>query len=386
MPRSVRPWATASIAIVGTSAIALAPMEFPDTALPADVQVTNTAVQLNATPTPFEYYPQMLKRSLGNAGDRIAEYLADPLPIVRAIAENQNHAFAEVAAAAADLDPVAFARAVIVAIAQPIVNVARVFGTGQPFEAAAGMPLRVALPFVSGLIAAGSSVADAVHALLRLDVTGAASTLANSPGRVADGVLNGRVDGVSGDFFGLLSPVEEAPVSDRLTGPVSFLIHSLQEMGDAIAPHAPMTALADPAAAPDLAAPTVTVHAAVPSVKHAAAQGRTSTSPAPAENPAPAEATTTAAPTPSDDAPAAATTVPDRPEKADAPETDAAPTHDTIHEVSRDTDDAATSSGAVSAHRTRTGSSGRFGSTGAGTTPGSDSNTGKDTSSDPSEG
>ena len=260
MPKSVRPWLTAAVAIAGVGAISLAPLE---PAAKTDVRVENTAVLVDQSPSPFEYYPQVLQRSASNANDLVDEYLADPLPVVRAIADNQNKALADAVTAAAELDPGAFVHAVVAAVSQPVTGLVKVVGSGEPFETASSMLVRLALPVVSGVLAAGAAMADVAKAFAHLDVVNAVSGLLNVPGRVADGLLNGRVDGQHEEYFGLLGKVVEAPVSEQISGPVDYLIHSLQGIGDTIASSAPApapasTPVAGPAVAPDLGSPAVT--------------------------------------------------------------------------------------------------------------------------------
>ncbi len=93
MPNSVRPWITAGVAMVGAGLIAVTP---PQPA-PTEVRVATAAVLIDAAPSPFEYYPQVVQRSLGSAGDRLDEYLADPAPVLRALAHNRYRAVADVA-------------------------------------------------------------------------------------------------------------------------------------------------------------------------------------------------------------------------------------------------------------------------------------------------
>lgn len=221
------------IAVAGAGVIAVAPFE--PTPAGHTFRITNSAVELESSPKPTDYYPQMVMRSLENASDRLSEYLAAPFPIVTAVAGNQYASLTDIVDAVEDGDVVEIVDAAIRAIAIPVTNLVKVVGSGQPFEMTASLIVRLALPIVSGVIAAGSTVGDVVESLLDLDVIGAASAVTNLPARIVDGFLNGRVDGVSDDYYGILAPMAEEPVSDQLTGPVSFLIESLQDIGDTIA-------------------------------------------------------------------------------------------------------------------------------------------------------
>ena len=87
MAKSIRPWATAVIAVVGAGVVAVAPFEPLG---PGDtIRITPSAVEIDSSPSPTAYYPQVVMRSLDNAGDRLSEYLAAPLPIVTAVAGTQ---------------------------------------------------------------------------------------------------------------------------------------------------------------------------------------------------------------------------------------------------------------------------------------------------------
>ncbi|HEY9265026.1 MAG TPA: hypothetical protein VIQ11_10510 [Mycobacterium sp.] len=251
MSRSLRPWVTTGVAVVGAGVIAVAPVEPTPH---ADVRIANSAVDLTAAPSPFEYYPQVLMRSLANTGDRLDEYFADPFPVVRAIAESQLEALDSILGAAVSHDPAAVVRAIVDAVARPVLNLARVVSTGEPLETAVGFLVRLALPVVSGVFAAGAAVGDVAEALFDLDIVGAVNAATNIPARVVDGFLNGVVDGETHAYYGFVDPVFEAPVVDQMTGPVAFLIESIQDVGETIS-----TSPSPAGQVPDLAAPTMTL-------------------------------------------------------------------------------------------------------------------------------
>ncbi|ABM12758.1 MULTISPECIES: hypothetical protein [Mycolicibacterium] len=278
MPNSIRPWVTAGVAVVGVGVIAVAPLE-PVTPR-TGIQITSAALELAAA-APFDYYPRVVSRSLANAGDRLGEYLAAPLPIVRAVADNQYEAFAELVNAVGAGDVAAVLRAVVRAIATPVVNLAKVAGSGEPFRTVAGVIARLALPVVSGALAAGAGVADVVEALLDLDLVAAFNAVTNLPARIVDGLLNGRVDGVDDTYYGLLTPAIEAPVVDQLTGPVEFLIDSLQDIGDTISSPTGVGA----AEVPAVGAATVTLPAVSVAQDPASSGGKSPAQPAPTAPP-----------------------------------------------------------------------------------------------------
>lgn len=250
MPKVVRPWLTVGVATLGIGAIVAAPPSAPK----GEVRIANSAIVEHETQGPLQYYPDVLSRSLTNARRLVAEYLEDPLPVVRAVADNQHRAVTEVLRAAADLDPEAFAQAVLSAVNQPVASLGRVVARGEPVRTANSLLVRLALPAASGVLAGGAGVADVVDAATDLDPVRVAGGLVNLPARTMDGLLNGRVDGERDEYFGLLGAVVEAPVSDQISGPVDYLIGSLQDIGDTIAaPSADADALAHTAAPPGVA-------------------------------------------------------------------------------------------------------------------------------------
>ncbi|KKE98702.1 hypothetical protein [Mycolicibacterium obuense] len=250
MPKVVRPWLTVGVAALGIGAIVAAPSPAPK----GELRIENSAIVQHETQGPLQYYPDVLSRSLTNARRLVAEYLEDPLPVVRAVADNQHRAVTEVQRAAADLDPEAFAQAVLSALNQPVASLGRVVARGEPVRTANSLLVRLALPAASGVLAGGAGVADVVDAATDLNPVRVAGGLANLPARTMDGLLNGRVDGERDEYFGLLGAVVEAPVSEQISGPVDYLIGSLQDIGDTIAaPSSDADALTHTAAPPGAA-------------------------------------------------------------------------------------------------------------------------------------
>ncbi|MEW5808876.1 MAG: hypothetical protein AB1925_05420 [Actinomycetota bacterium] len=259
MPKSVRPWLTVAVATLG---VGVMPVASTQSVSKSELRVENTAATRTVTQSPLQYYPEVLTRSLTNAGHLAGEYFDDPLPVVRAIADSQHRAVVGVLRAAAELDPEAFAHATFSAMNQPVASLGRVVGSGEPFQTGSSLLVRLAVPAASGVLAGGASAAEVVDAATDLDPVRVATGLVNLPARTVDGLLNGRVDGQHDEYFGLLGSVVEAPVSDELSGPVDYLIHSLRDIGDMVAaPPSETTALAEPAAAPDLDDPTPAVQA-----------------------------------------------------------------------------------------------------------------------------
>ncbi len=251
MPKIVRPWVTAGVAAIGVGIVVVAPPSAPK----HQVQTENSAVVQEETHSPLQYYPEVLSRSLTNGRRLVDEYLEDPLPVVRAIADNQHRAVTDILRSAAELDPKAFAHAVGAAASQPVASLGRVVASGEPVRTANSLLVRLTLPAASGVLAGGAGAAEVADAVTDLDPVRVADGLVNLPARTVDGLLNGHVDGQPDEYFGLLGSVVEAPVSEDISGPVDYLIGSLRDIGDMIAaPPSHAAAPADPPLALDVAA------------------------------------------------------------------------------------------------------------------------------------
>lgn len=92
MRATVRPCVTAGVALVGATAVAVAPVLAPPS--PPDIQVvttpfSSTEVHLTALANPFEVYGALIEETLANLsviGERIA---ANPAPILQQLIANQ---------------------------------------------------------------------------------------------------------------------------------------------------------------------------------------------------------------------------------------------------------------------------------------------------------
>jgi hypothetical protein len=83
---AVRPYVTTGVALVGASVIAVTPVT---EATPPDLRTANTAVQLTAAESAWEFYPLVVRATLENAGIMAQRYLAQPIPIIQAILGNE---------------------------------------------------------------------------------------------------------------------------------------------------------------------------------------------------------------------------------------------------------------------------------------------------------
>lgn len=88
MHAALRPYATAGVALVGSSVIAVAPLAppVPEAQAPA---VSHAVVQLTAQINPVEAWLQVLAQTIGNSEALIERIAENPLPILSNIAENQ---------------------------------------------------------------------------------------------------------------------------------------------------------------------------------------------------------------------------------------------------------------------------------------------------------
>lgn len=216
---AVRPLAVSGAILLAANGIGSAPTE----PVASVARVEHSAVALAAAPSPFEFYPQVIGRTLQNAGTLSAMYFADPFPITRVILANQTAALSDAVTALVNGDPEAALTALVGAITAP-----RKISEGlsayiqdtynQPYQDLVLAVVAVS-PLVNGLAAAGVAIKDVIDAAVAFDLLGVVSAVVNIPARIVDGVLNG---GYSGSWPGLLSPYAGEDVS---LGPLSALVH-----------------------------------------------------------------------------------------------------------------------------------------------------------------
>lgn len=216
---AVRPLAVSGAILLAANGIGSAPTE----PVASVARAEHSAVALAAVPSPFEFYPQVVGRTLQNAATLSEMYFADPFPITRVILANQTAALSDAVTALVNGDPEAALTALVGAITAP-----RKISEGlsayiqdtynQPYQDLVLAVVAVS-PLVNGLAAAGVAIKDVIDAAVAFDLLGVVSAVVNIPARIVDGVLNG---GYSGSWPGLLSPYAGEDVS---LGPLSALVH-----------------------------------------------------------------------------------------------------------------------------------------------------------------
>lgn len=85
MHLALRPYITTGVALVGASAIAVAPIA----PTPPDIQITNPAVQLSAAIDPITPWLEVFNDSEVNFANLANEWLAAPLPVLQQVIANQ---------------------------------------------------------------------------------------------------------------------------------------------------------------------------------------------------------------------------------------------------------------------------------------------------------
>jgi hypothetical protein len=258
MQVAAKSYLTAGVALVGASAIAVAPVQVapPDIKLPAP-RVSSAAVALTASP--IAWYTEVVERTIGNAEGLAEIFLANPAPILQQILANQTanvesllqalgNASQGIAAALTEQVPVlletAFTQlsngnvegalntllsapltfalpllevvgAVITPVTEAVANFNRVV---QDVLAAAvlGGALAVAGPVLSGVGSVGSAIQDVIDGAGTGDPIEIVNAFVNAPGVIADGILNG---GYGPLLLGLL-PAPGVLTPDGLLGPL----------------------------------------------------------------------------------------------------------------------------------------------------------------------
>src|SRR5690606_34011589 len=88
MLASIRPYATAGVALVGAGVIAVTPVAPP----PADIQVSRQAVALSAISNPGDpvvAYGELIANTIGSLQGLGGQFAADPAPVLVKILQNQ---------------------------------------------------------------------------------------------------------------------------------------------------------------------------------------------------------------------------------------------------------------------------------------------------------
>jgi hypothetical protein len=263
---AVRPYLATGVALVGASAIAVAPIhvQLPGAEIPT---ISSAAVQLTAQPNPLALWTQVFADAIENMGGLGDEVLADPLPVVRQILRNSFGYLETIGNAGAGIvdglveylspdNPFGLQAGVADAIEQfqagdigaAFTTLASAVITG-PIIVGAGLPLLMsgllevpvkiaqnvtdlvaallnpttAVPLLTSVLgpilapisAFGASVQDAVEAIGAGDLLDSLTAVINIPAALAGAVLNGYTDELGNKFAGLLT-VSEDPFSAGL--------------------------------------------------------------------------------------------------------------------------------------------------------------------------
>ncbi|QEN12804.1 hypothetical protein ACRDU6_08975 [Mycolicibacterium sp. ELW1] len=317
MNAAIRPYATAGVALVGASVIAISPLAPP---MP-DVQalqrsVSSASVELSAAVNPIENWVQVFQKSAANLGAIGQQIAASPAPILKQIVENQLASLKALQTAytndAANLKlifesvpgaietargqlqsgdivgafgtinntvviPLALNLVTIVSDSTvPLVNTVNNFA-----KAFATLPntvfqvvLPMTFPLVSTINAAVQATQDVYDGVVARDPGAVLNTLVNLPANLVDGFLNG-----SGTILGFLpAPGLLTPYSPDFgflaSGPIASLIQLRDVIAQAIGATPPTTAAISAAKVP-AAATTVTLSTAPQAQGAESARGAT---------------------------------------------------------------------------------------------------------------
>ncbi|EHB56395.1 hypothetical protein MycrhDRAFT_3589 [Mycolicibacterium rhodesiae JS60] len=305
MNAAVRPYATAGVALVGASVIAISPLAppLPDTQA-MQRAVSSVSVELSAAVNPIENWIQVFQTSAANLG-AIGQQIADsPAPILSQIVANQMAAFEDlktrldsnagtvklildgapnaIATARGQLQsgdivgafdtfnnqiviPLALAGVQAVSdLTRPLVsavnNFAKAFATVP--DAVFQVILPMTFPLVSTINAAVQATQDVYDGVVAGDPAAVINTLVNLPANLVDGFLNG-----SGTILGFINaPGLLTPYDPNFgflaSGPIASLIALRDVIAQAIGAPLPTAAATSAAAKVPAAATTVTLSTA----------------------------------------------------------------------------------------------------------------------------
>ncbi len=318
MNAAVRPYATAGVALVGASVIAISPLAPPMPDVHAlQRSVSSVSVELSAAVNPIENWVQVFQKSAANLGAIGQQISASPAPILSQIVANQIAAFEDlktrldsnagtlklifegapgaIATARGQLQsgdivgafdtfnnqiviPLALAGVQAVSdLTRPLVstvnNFAKAFATLP--DAVFQVILPMTFPLVSTINAAVQATQDVYDGVVAGDPAAVINTLVNLPANLVDGFLNG-----SGTILGFINaPGLLTPYDPNFgflaSGPISSLIALRDVIAQAIGATPPATAAISAAAKVPAAATTVTLSTAPQAQGAESARGAT---------------------------------------------------------------------------------------------------------------
>lgn len=320
MNAAVRPYATAGVALLGASVIAISPLAPPMPDVHAMQRtVSSVGVELSAAVNPIENWVQVFQKSAANLG-AIGQQIADsPAPILKQIVLNQiaslkalqtafnNNAgtiklilqgapgaidtargqlqSGDIVGAFATINnqiviPLALAGVQAVSdLTVPLVNTvnnyAKAFATVP--TAVFQVILPMTFPLVSTINAAVQATQDVYDGVVARDPGAVINTLVNLPANLVNGFLNG-----SGTILGFINaPGLLTPYDPNFgflaSGPIASLIQLRDVIAQAIGATPPATAAVSAAAKVPAAAKTVTLSTATPEANGTAATARGAT-------------------------------------------------------------------------------------------------------------
>lgn len=319
MNAAVRPYATAGVALVGASVIAISPLAPPI----SDVHtlqrsVSSVSVELSAAINPIENWVQVFQKSAANLGALGQQFAADPAPILSQVLANQLASLKALQTAytndAANLKLIfqgapgaietargqlqsgdivgafdTFNNQIVIPLALNLVTIVSdstvpLVNTVNNFaKAFATLPntvfqvvLPMTFPLVSTINAAVQTVQDVYDAAVAKDPAGVINALVNLPANLVGGFLNGS--GTVLGFInapGLLTPYDPN-FGFLASGPIASLIQLRQVIAEAIGATPPPAAAIGAAKAP-AAAKTVTLSTAAPEATGTASAARGAT-------------------------------------------------------------------------------------------------------------
>ncbi|PND55781.1 hypothetical protein CRM90_21315 [Mycobacterium sp. ENV421] len=320
MNAAVRPYATAGVALVGASVIAISPLTptMPD-AQALQRSVSSVSVELSAAINPIENWVQVFQKSAANLGAIGQQIAASPAPILKQIVENQLASLKALQTAytndVANLKlifqgvPGALETArgqlqsgdivgafdtinntVVIPLALNLVTVVSdstvpLVNTVNNFaKAFATLPntvfqvvLPMTFPLVSTINAAVQATQDVYDGVVAGDPGAVLNTLVNLPANLVGGFLNG-----SGTVLGFIdAPGLLTPYSPDFgflaSGPIASLIQLRDVIAQAIGATPPATAAISAAAKAPAAAKTVTLSTAASAATGTASAARSAT-------------------------------------------------------------------------------------------------------------
>jgi hypothetical protein len=224
------------VAFLAAAVIGVAPI----TSTPPAIATATATVRLAAVPSPLEFYPEVAQRAVYFAASLAHQYFSDPVPITRAVINNQAAAVSNIIAAVESGDPAAVRTALTEAVTQPIENA--ITAGGVVVDQSRYLALSAISPVLQVFWSTDFAIRAVVASVTALNLIDLLNSVLNIPAHLFNGIINGGYFPYGNPFdpvrAGLLTPVGSLLT---IGGPFSTQVLVDQQVAQAISPESAVT-------------------------------------------------------------------------------------------------------------------------------------------------